>query len=304
MSAAVRWAMLAGVLAMLGLAAAGPDEAAPPVSAQDRAFMVTAHRSNLTAIAAGQAVRQKASATEVRALAGRLVADHHNLDAELQDVAARLGVALPDRPATGQQRQLAGLTARTGADFDRAWIASQIAGDRQAVAAGHAALSGDGLAEVIALARSATPVLEQHLSMLQQAGSGRIATGTTTTGTGGRSVGQSGWARPAGRVLTVLGLVLIAFAALFPGRSGRGEPRPSGQPQPRTPPLPRHPEQHCAVPVSAAAQPVGAVAAQRPARHYPAMGPARHYPATWKYLTGHPIGRSEMPPGRRVPSLG
>jgi len=281
MSAAVRWAMLAGVLALLWPAAANPSEAAPPISAQDRAFLVAAHRSNLTAIAAGQAARQKASATGVRALAGRLVADRHNLDAELQDVAARLGVTLPNGPAAGQQRQLAGLTARTGADFDRAWIASQIAGDQQAITAGQAALSG-GSATIIALARSATPVLQQHLTVLHQLGGGRIATGTTT-GTGGRSVvGQSGWARPAGRVLTVLGLVLIAFAALFPGRSGPGEPRLTGPPLLRNPPVPRQPGRHPAVPVSAAVLPVGAMGTQ---------GPAPRYPATWKYLTGnHPIG--------------
>jgi putative membrane protein len=273
MSAAVRWAMLAGALALLGLAAANRGEAAPPVSAQDRAFLVAAHQSNLTAIAAGQAARQKASATGVRALAGRLIADHDNLDAELQNVAAWLGVALPNRPAAGQQRQLAGLTARTGADFDRAWIASQIAGDQQVIAAGQATLSGGGAAKVVALARSATPVLQQHLSMLHQLG-GRVATGTTT-GTGGRSVGQSGWARPAGRVLTVLGLVLIAFAALFPGRSRPGAPRLAGPPQLRNPAAPRQPGQHLAARVPAAV-PVGAAATRVP---------ARHYPATWQYLT-------------------
>jgi putative membrane protein len=281
MSAAVRWATVAGVLALLWLAGGRLGQPAPSVSAQDRAFLVAVHRSNLAAITAGQTAQRQASATGVRALAGQLVADYGSLDAELKDVATRLGVTLPTRPAAGEQRQLAQLAARTGTDLDLAWIAGQIAGDQQAIAAGEAQLSRGRSAKVTALARSATPVLERHLSMLQQLGGGRVASGTTA-GAGARPGGQSGWARPAARILTVLGLVLIAFAALFPGRSGPGGPRLPGPPRPQPPqppelrpPLRRMPERRFTLPVSVTAQPVGAAAARAPA------GATR---ATWQRL--------------------
>jgi len=161
---------------------------------------------------------------------------------------------------------------------DRCWGQGQ-----QAIAAGRTQLSGGGSAKITALARSASPVLQRHLSMLQQLNGGRIATGTTA-GTGGGPASQSGWARPAIRVLTLLGLALIAFAALFPGRSGPGGPRSAGPPQPRPPqprppqpgpPLPRRPERCPARSMSAVALPVGAVATRVP---------VRHYPATWRHL--------------------
>ena len=148
-------------------------------------------------------------------------------------------------------------------------------GDQQAIAAGRAELSGGSSGRVTALARSASPVLQRHLSMLQQLGGGRIATGTTA-GTGDRPASQSGWARPAARILTVLGLVLIAFAALFPGRSGPGGPWSAGPPQPpqARPPLPRRPER-CPAPPMSAALPVVATATR---------APEPRYPATWRHL--------------------
>lgn len=206
----------------VGLTRTSASAAAAP-SRQDRAFLVAAHQSNLTEIAAGSAAQRRATTEVVRHHGAIFARDHTRLDASLRQVARRLAVPLPDAPNAEQQATLDSVSANPGPAFDRAWLASQLAGHREAKANGQKELAQGSDATVKQLARTAAPVVQMHLSMLEQA-AGAVPSGVDAGDGGQAAVSPEGMR--LGRVLVGLALVATAgmFAALRPRRrSGIGQ---------------------------------------------------------------------------------
>lgn len=209
MRTALRRLALIGVagagLALTAAGVAGATTTAAP-NAQDRAFLVAAHQSNLTEIAAGKAAQQKATTDVVRQHGELFIRDHTRLDASLQQVAKTLGVTLPTTPNAAQRATLASVSAKSGSAFDSAWLTSQLAGHKAAKADGAKELAAGSDASVVGLAKTAAPVVQMHLTMLEQ------ATGTPTgvnAGTGGQAATAPGGIRTSW-VLIGLGLVAAA----------------------------------------------------------------------------------------------
>jgi putative membrane protein len=202
--------VLGAALALPTAASAAPAAPSASVSAADRTWMVAAHQSNLTEIAAGKAAQQKATSQKVRGLGQMFIDDHTANDAKLKAAAKTLGVSLPGSPNAAQRSALASVSAKSGAAFDSAWIASQITGHKQALAATDTELSNGSNSTVIALARATRPVVAKHLNELLAA-SGRSPS-SISAGTGGQAA--AGETAP-GLALTGLGLVLAAAAGLL-----------------------------------------------------------------------------------------
>lgn len=209
MRTALRRLALIGVagagLALTAAGVAGATTTAAP-NAQDRAFLVAAHQSNLTEIAAGKAAQQKATTDVVRQHGELFIRDHTRLDASLQQVAKTLGVTLPTTPNAAQRATLASVSAKSGSAFDSAWLTSQLAGHKAAKADGAKELASGSDASVVGLDKTAAPVVQMHLTMLEQ------ATGTPTgvnAGTGGQAATAPGGIRTSW-VLIGLGLVAAA----------------------------------------------------------------------------------------------
>ena len=110
MYGALRRLALIGVagagLALTAAGVAGATTAAAAPSAQDRAWMVAAHQSNLTEIQAGQAAQQKATSDVVKEHGQLFIRDHTRLDASLQALAKSKGVTLPSAPNAQQRATL------------------------------------------------------------------------------------------------------------------------------------------------------------------------------------------------------
>src|SRR4051812_24582853 len=149
---------------------AGVVTAAP--SDQDTTWMVAAHQSNLTEIAAGNAAAAQATTDKVRQLGEMFVTMHTQLDADLTAAADQLGVTLPDSPTPAQQQTLATVQAQQGVAFDSAWLASQVSGHRATLEATHTEQQGGSDGAVLALANAAEPVIAQHLEQVTAASGG------------------------------------------------------------------------------------------------------------------------------------
>lgn len=209
----IRAVAVAAMGAVLLLVGAGTASAAP--SAQDTTWMVAAHQSNLTEIAAGQAAQQKATSQPVKDLGAMLIQMHTALDADLTAAAKTLGVTLPDAPTASQQATLASVAAKSGAAFDSAWVTSQIAGHRATVAASQKEVSSGSDASVVKLATAATPVVQQHLTTLLTLPQ---APSSVQAGSGGQaSSDRTPWLL----ALAAMGAVLLAGAALTSSRRRR-----------------------------------------------------------------------------------
>jgi putative membrane protein len=202
------------------LLAAAPALAAP--SGQDASWMQAVHQGNLAEIVAGQAAQQQASNGRVRQLGAMFVQDHTQLDNSLTQAAQQLGVQLPSGPTAQQQQELAAVKQKSGQAFDSAWVSSQTASHQTALAATQQELQAGSDPTVLGLARTAAPVVQKHLTELQNLAGGMGTPTSVNGGTGGQAADDG--LRTAGWMIAGLGalVVLAGTAALVRRRTTIG----------------------------------------------------------------------------------
>lgn len=158
--------------ATFATAAAGFAAAPPDVNDQDRGFLTALHQGNLAEIQAGKVAERQAHSEEVREMGEALIHDHRMLDEKVKQVAGDVGVGLPGAPGAAQQAELERISAKSGAEFDRAWVEAEIVEHREDLAAGAKELSEGSSEEVKRLARDAEPIVREHLEELEEIRSG------------------------------------------------------------------------------------------------------------------------------------
>lgn len=139
------------------------------VNEQDRVFLVASHQANMTEILSGTDAAAAGTCPQVRQLGRLLVADHTRLDAQGTAVAAGQAVFLPMTPSPEQGQLVTDTARQRGADFDLAWLRMQEALHRQALFDGTQETAAGLSPQVTTLARTAAPIIDQHLLMVQQA---------------------------------------------------------------------------------------------------------------------------------------
>jgi putative membrane protein len=112
---------VAGVLA---LSIAAVAQAADPVAAIDRAFVGKVSQGGRFEVEAGELAQTKSASQDVKDFAAKDVADHNQVNAELQSIASAQGLPLAPKLNRKFQKKLASLAASSGASFDRAYVSS------------------------------------------------------------------------------------------------------------------------------------------------------------------------------------
>ena len=209
----IRTALATAAAVGVAVLTASPAAAAP--SGQDTTWVKAAHQSNLAEIAAGQAAQQSATNDDVKNLGAMFVQMHTQLDDSLKSAAQKLDVELPDAPTAQQQQQLDNVKQNSGQAFDTAWIAQQIGSHTTTLAATKKELQSGSDDQVLQLAKTATPVVQQHISELRSAAQKYGVPSSVPGGTGGQAatdgLSTAGWtATGAGLVLVVAGAA-VAF---------------------------------------------------------------------------------------------
>lgn len=192
--------MVGAFLFTIGSAVAAPSD-------QDRTWMIAAHQSNLAEIAAGTSAQSHATTPEVKNLGAMFIKNHTALDNSLKDAAQQLGVPLPSAPTAEQQAQLAQVEANSGQAYDTAWIAQQIGGHSATVAATQRELANGTDSTVLQLARTAAPVVQQHLVELRNAAAQYGVPTSVPGGTGGQAAHED--------TATATGMTLVAAGGLL-----------------------------------------------------------------------------------------
>lgn len=90
-----------------------------PLSALDREFITKVRLAGLWELPAGQQAEERGTTQAVKTAGAHLVEGHTFLDARVRNVAARLGLELPNQPNAQQRGWLATLDAAHGTDYDR-----------------------------------------------------------------------------------------------------------------------------------------------------------------------------------------
>jgi putative membrane protein len=150
----------------------------PPVTAPPAAPTLTdpeiAHvavTANSIDIEAGEAARAKSTNADVKAFAQTMITDHTAVNKEAGELATKLGVTPMDNATSqslksGADAAKTELAAKTGADYDRAYAAREVA-YHQAVldALDQTLIPATQNAELKALLEKVRPAIASHLEM-------------------------------------------------------------------------------------------------------------------------------------------
>ncbi|MFE3824598.1 DUF4142 domain-containing protein [Streptomyces sp. NPDC059092] len=90
-----------------------------PLTATDRDFLVKVRLAGLWELPAGQQALERAPTKAIKECGDHLVVGHTDLDKRSRDVAAKLGVELPNQPNDQQQGWLRELSAATGQEYEQ-----------------------------------------------------------------------------------------------------------------------------------------------------------------------------------------
>ncbi|MFG1871013.1 DUF4142 domain-containing protein [Micromonospora arborensis] len=188
---------LLAALVLVGVAPAAAAQAAAQPSTQDTQYLQAIHQVNLFEITAGDLAQQKGQDQGVKDLGAMLKTDHTQLDQTVQQTASQLGVELPNEPSADQQAVIDKLNNASGADFDRLWVTSELAGHVQAIQATQTEISQGSEQSVVALAQTALPTLQAHYDELVQLANKLGIPVPQTSASGTPSPGGTGTESPA-----------------------------------------------------------------------------------------------------------
>ncbi len=120
-----------GALLIFTAPAFAQDTPPPPLTQADQQFLVQAAQGSVSDYANGAAAVNRAQSPAVRQLGIWIMEDHDRLNIQLYALAGVHGGNLPLMATPKDQSDLMSLTAKQGADFDRAWLQQAIQTNRQ-----------------------------------------------------------------------------------------------------------------------------------------------------------------------------
>jgi len=137
-------------------------------AAADEDFVKQVSAAGLAEINFGRLAAQDAANPDVRAFGQRMVQDHGQANEQLNRIADAAGIT-PAPAMDGQHQELFNkLVGMRGDDFDRQYVASQVADHKAAVALLEAESKNGKNADLKALAGKLLPTVKDHLDMAQK----------------------------------------------------------------------------------------------------------------------------------------
>jgi putative membrane protein len=180
------WSAAAALFAAALALAAPPDNPPkadnPPMNVSDADFVMKSTEAQLAEINFGNLAAQQASDPQVKAFGQRMVDDHTKALQDEDRVADKTGMKVAQTMNAQDRDTFQKLSGLRGADFDKQYVAGQVAAHKDAVAQFEAEAKNGKNDDVKAYAEKTLPILKDHLQMAQKlAGSD---TGTTPAKTG------------------------------------------------------------------------------------------------------------------------
>jgi putative membrane protein len=163
----VMWcAGLALVAASAASMTARADDAPKPVS--DEEFVMKASAAGLAEVNFGKLAEEQSSNADVKKLAQHMVADHSKANTELLKITDKDKITPAEKMGAKDQQTFTKLIGLKGAEFDREYIASQLAAHKEAVALFKSESDHGKNEDLKEFATKTLPTLEHHLEMVEK----------------------------------------------------------------------------------------------------------------------------------------
>jgi putative membrane protein len=145
-----------------------PGSPATEVSGDDAKFAVIAASGGMAEVELGKLAQQKAENAQVKDFGAMMVQDHSKANAALTDIAKSKNIALPASLGTDEQKLKADLEAKSGADFDKAYVQAMLDDHEKDIKDFEQASKNVKYPEMAAFINQTLPVLKKHLAAIQQ----------------------------------------------------------------------------------------------------------------------------------------
>jgi putative membrane protein len=156
--------LIGGVALALAAAPAFAQSAAPAAAPS---FASTASVSNTFEVEEGKLALKQATSPKVKAFARMMIADHTKAEKKLQAAAKASGAPVEMTLDDPHQAMVTALQGKTGADFDKAYIADQVQAHQEAATLlGDYGKSGDD-PRLKSWAKATLPAVNKHLKKAQ-----------------------------------------------------------------------------------------------------------------------------------------
>ena len=138
------------------------------MSSDDKEFMTKAAQGGMLEVALGQQVANKATNSDIKALASKVAADHASANEELKELAAKKGLSLPTQLKEDHQEDIAEMAKLSGSKLDAKYADELVEEHEKDVKAFREAANELKDPELRAWAAKTLPILESHLEQARQ----------------------------------------------------------------------------------------------------------------------------------------
>lgn len=137
------------------------------VTADDAKFATDAANAGLAEVAIGQLASEKATNAKVKDFAKMMVTDHTKANDELAAIAKTKNITLPSAPDEDHQKKKTELAAKSGAEFDKAYVDAMVSGHKKVESLFEDASKNCKDADLKAFAVKTLPVIQHHLAEIE-----------------------------------------------------------------------------------------------------------------------------------------
>ena len=134
-----------------------------PVDKDDAEFAVAATSGGMMEVELGNYAQQNAASQRVKDFGAMMVKDHTKAGDELKSIATAKNITLPATPGKDEQKDIADLMKKKGADFDKAYMNMMLSDHKKDVKAFEKAAKDCKDPEIKSFAVKTLPVLLVHL---------------------------------------------------------------------------------------------------------------------------------------------
>ena len=156
------------------------------------AFAKKVASANTFEIQSSELAKDHSQSSDVKSFAEQMIKDHTKAGNDFRSAVAEAHISPPPReePNAKQKATLAKLKNARGAAFDKAYVSAQLAAHKEAVSLFGKYSKSGRTAPLKKFAQSTLPVLERHLSMVQDLSRpAGVASRPAPEGSGGAAIG-------------------------------------------------------------------------------------------------------------------
>jgi len=143
------------------------DNMTKGIAEKDAKFATDAANGGMAEVELGKLAQEKATDAKVKEFGSMMVTDHSKANDELKILAQSKGIELPTMPGEDEQKIKQELSAKSGKDFDKAYVDQMVTDHKKTITLFENALNDVEDADLKQFIQKTLPVLKSHLEHIQ-----------------------------------------------------------------------------------------------------------------------------------------